>query len=168
MVRQQSSEPSRRLTLERWATGSGEPEHAGDVHGAYSRAAWLPVIGPTAWLVWGSIAERVRDRARAECTLGDVGGPWAFADEDVSWGLMQLARFGLAAPGGGDRWHVRTVCPPVHDGLLATASPSVQAMHRRRLRPPEWADRAGPRSLDRATVRPAVVAGTRPRWQAHP
>jgi hypothetical protein len=165
MVREQPSEPSRRLLLERWASKSDEPEYAGDVHGPYSRAAWLPVIGPTAWLIWGSVAGRVRDHARAECTLEEVGRPWAFADEDVSWGLLQLARFGLAMRGGDDRWHVRTVCPPLCDRLVAGASPSVQAMHQRRLRPPGW---GSPRSPRRDSASPAVAMGGRLGWQLHP
>lgn len=128
---------SSRFAFERWAR-----ECAGDVRrvgGAYSRAAWLPVVGPTAWLIWGAVADQLRDTPWLDCSLEDLGRPWGFDAEDVSWSLLQLARYGLALPGRDDRWRVHTSCPPLHGRLLEAAPPSVRAMHRRRLRPPSWA-----------------------------
>lgn len=132
---------SSRLTFERWARdGAGG---VGEVHGAYSRAAWLPVIGPAAWLVWGAAADLVRDHGRVDCAIIELGDPWGYDPEDVSWALLQLARFGLALPGGDVCWRICTACPPLPDGLVSTAPSSVRAMHHRRLRPPGWSTPRG-------------------------
>jgi hypothetical protein len=129
------------FTFERWTREAGS---AGDVGGSYSRAAWVPVLGSAAWFVWGEVAERLADRGCVDCSLEELGQPCGLAVEDVSWGLLQLARYGLALPAGETRWQVRTVCPPLHDRFLDAAALSVRALHRRRLRPPGW---AAPRGL---------------------
>jgi hypothetical protein len=125
------------LTFERWTKPTAS---AGDVHGNYSRAAWLPAIGPTAWLIWGAIADGLGRSGRLDCSLDDLGRPWGYLTEDVSWALLQLARYGLALPTGDDRWQVTTICPPLPERLLPTAPKPVQALHRT-LRPSAWTTR---------------------------
>jgi hypothetical protein len=126
-----------RLTIERWTRPTPS---AGDVHGSYSRAAWLPAIGPTAWLIWGAITDGLSRGSRLDCSPEDLGRPWGYAPEDVTWALLQLVRYGLALPTGDDRWHVTTHCPPLPDRLVPAAAKPVQALHRRR-RPSLWRTR---------------------------
>lgn len=117
---------------------------AGDVHGSYSRAAWLPTIGPAAWLIWGAITDGLRHSGRLDCSPEDLARPWGYPPEDVTWALLQLARYGLALPTGDDHWHVATHCPPLPERLVPTAPTTVQALHHR-LRPSVWT--AGRRAL---------------------
>ena len=144
-----------RFTFERWTRDS---DCAGDVGGTYSRAAWLPVVGPTAWFIWTAVADRLQDNASLDCSLEELGHPWGFDPADVSWSLLKLARYGLGLPVGEIHWRVRTACPPLHDRLLVAAGPAVRAMHRRRLRPSVWA-------MHRRWLRSPVWAASRePRW----
>jgi hypothetical protein len=157
---------SYRLTFECWARdGAGA---VGDVRGAYSRAAWPPVTGPSAWLVWGAAADLLRYHGRADCSITELGDPWAYDPEDVSWGLLQLVRYGLALPGGDACWRICTACPPLPDRLVPTAPSSVRAMHHRRLRPPGWSTPRGLRWGSEALNYGALVlhgklAGSTPR-----
>lgn len=134
MCDQLEQEAPCRLTFERW---SRPTVSAGDVRGSYSRAAWLPTIGPTAWLIWGAIADGLGGGGRLDCSPDDLGQPWGYAPADVSWALLQLVRYGLALPTGDDRWQVTTHCPPLPDRLVPTAPTPVQALHRT-LRPSVW------------------------------
>ena len=57
--------------------------YAEPVYGAYSRAAWLPRLGPTSWLLWTTLASRL-----------------VVADEDVTIDLGTIATsLGVGSPG---------------------------------------------------------------------
>lgn len=70
--RDEGHETSCRLRFERWTKPSAS---AGEVRGSYSRAAWLPVIGPTAWLIWGAIVDGLDPDGRFTRSLEDLGRP---------------------------------------------------------------------------------------------
>jgi hypothetical protein len=125
---------SDRLVFERMR---GEYASAGDVRGAYSRAAWLPVVGPTAWLVWGVLADRLSEDVCVDCSFDELGleRRFGYSRVDVASALLQLARYGLAFPERDDRWQVATACPLLPDALIPRAARSVQVVHQRRLRP---------------------------------
>ena len=105
------------LTFEPWAdpTASHVPC---DPEGTYSRLAWLPLIGPSSWLVWGTLAAQLRREpsvtweleALAEAHgLSRGGGEHA----PMRRTLARLAPFGLLDPIGDDRHLVRLTAPPV-------------------------------------------------------
>src|SRR5690349_12410373 len=50
------------LTFEPWADPTVDPF---DCHpeGTYSRLVWLPTVGPSSWLVWGTLASQLRREA---------------------------------------------------------------------------------------------------------
>lgn len=103
---------------------------AGDVQSDYSRSMWLPVLGPTAWLIWGGLADRLRGDDPLHCSLAELGAPWGFPVEEVSWSLLQLTRYGLAQPGREDHWQVATRCPPLPDGLATSTPGTVRPLAR--------------------------------------
>jgi hypothetical protein len=105
--------------------------------GESSRVTWLPVLGTSAWLVWGAIAESINaGKGEARWSLEALGGRWGYAAEEVSWCLARLASFGLAQPTGPAAWHVRATCPPPpfalrRHGPKASRRPSWASRHGR-------------------------------------
>lgn len=111
------------------------------VDGGYSRTAWLPVLGATTWLVWGSLAARLRDDPRHRCSLSELAPAHAPGSAPVARALGRLEAYDLADGREPGVWLVRHSCPPLWDRLLARAPSPVHAAHhvtflpsRRRLR----------------------------------
>jgi hypothetical protein len=120
--------PSGLVTFERW----DDPEIDAcrvAVDGGYSRTAWLPVLGTTSWLVWGSLATRVKADRRHRCTLGELAPPHAPGPAAVGRALSRLEAYGLAEQSRPGVWVVRRTCPPLWDRLLARAPSPVHAAH---------------------------------------
>ncbi|HLM65390.1 MAG TPA: hypothetical protein VK306_13910 [Acidimicrobiales bacterium] len=113
--------------------GPGAGEHATggvlDVAGAYSRAVWLPVIGPTAWLVWGTVVAMLTDgepKVLASDELAHLHGVGAPA---LVRALSRLRAFGLAGGSSDDRWSLRLTCPPLWDRLAGRIPATARALH---------------------------------------
>lgn len=99
------------------------------VDGGYSRTAWLPVLGTTTWLVWGSLAARVQSDRAHRCTLGELAPGHAPGPVAVIRALGRLEAYGLAEEHRPGVWLVRPTCPPLWDRLLARAPSPVHAAH---------------------------------------
>jgi hypothetical protein len=99
------------------------------VDGGYSRTAWLPVLGTTTWLVWGSLAARVRADRIHRCALGDLVPAHAPGPVAVARALGRLEAYELADEREPGVWLVRHSCPPLWDRLLARAPSPVHAAH---------------------------------------
>jgi hypothetical protein len=99
------------------------------VDGGYSRTAWLPVLGTTTWLVWGSLASRVGGDRVHRCTLGELAPAHASGPAAVARALGRLEAYGLAEERLPGVWLVRPACPPLWDRLLARAPSPVHAAH---------------------------------------
>lgn len=97
----------------------------GTPDGQYSRTCWLPVLGPTAWVLWGTVARELDEMAPAvhrpaELTRAvGLGRP-----ERLLKALQRLDRFGIASNPTSNRdasWLLPTVSPPLwnkHHHLL--------------------------------------------------
>lgn len=60
------------VTFVPWADPVVDP-FGQDPNGDFSRLAWLPTIGPSAWLVWGTVSTQLR------------------GDAEVTWRIDELA-----------------------------------------------------------------------------
>jgi hypothetical protein len=99
------------------------------VDGGYSRTAWLPVLGTTAWIVWGTLAARLHVAGPVHCALGELAPAHAAGPSVVPRALARLEAFGLACEDAMGAWLVRSTCPPLWDRLLARAPSPVHAAH---------------------------------------
>jgi hypothetical protein len=92
--------------------------------GDWSRLAWLPVIGPTSWLVWGTLTRQLRhdpqvtwDLAALAVTHGLVGGTGP--SSVIRRTIGRLCQFHILAPhDGADRYLVRMTAPPLSQRQL--------------------------------------------------
>ena len=93
----------------------------------YSRAGWLPMLGPNAWVIWGTIATELVQDAEVAWFLDQLA--WAHGFISVERSLGRLERFRLAAPTGDDHWIVRSTSPRLSTGQLARSPAWVQTLH---------------------------------------
>jgi hypothetical protein len=125
---QGSTEPTLRvLVFAPWA----DPVHATHLaaDSTYSRMGWLPMLGPNAWVLWGTIAaELVRDTDVA-WFIDQLAWAHGLGEDSVEQALDRLERFRLAAPTGDDHWIVRTTCPRLSTAQLARSPVWVQTLH---------------------------------------
>jgi hypothetical protein len=113
--------------------------------GGYSRTAWLPVLGSTAWIVWGTLAGRLQSAGPVHCALGELAPAHAAGPSVVPRALARLEAFGLAYENDPGTWMVRSTCPPLWDRLLARAPSPVHAAHRATFLPSRSRSPAGER-----------------------
>jgi hypothetical protein len=79
-----------------------------DPAGHYSRIAWLPIIGPSSWVILGTVALRLH------------------ADQSVTWQLSELARdHGLGRPDRPSLIVARTLRRLEYFGLIRFEAPDV-------------------------------------------
>ncbi len=81
--------------------------------GDYSRRHWLPMLGPTSWLLWGTLTHRLEgsdesigvgvDTLTVELGLG--------RPQRLLKALSRLEHFGLAQRTDDDNWTILTVAP---------------------------------------------------------
>jgi hypothetical protein len=105
-----------------------------DPTGHYSRLAWLPLLGPTSWVLIGTIAQhldiepevtwQLQDLAR-DHGLGRPGRP-SFV---LRRSLQRLERFGLLRFEGAPVARVRTNMPPLTPRQIARSPRHVRQLH---------------------------------------
>jgi hypothetical protein len=100
------------------------------VDGEYSRSVWLPVLGPVAWVLWGTIASRLPPRRDVTVSMDELAGVCGLGAVDVVPTLDQLVRFGPALPLREDAWRVHRFCPPLPERLVEAAPARVRTVHR--------------------------------------
>jgi hypothetical protein len=131
----------RALAFEAHRDDTGLPE----VDGQYSRTAWLPVLGPAPWVVWGTIARKLPPRGFRVWNVIELERVNGIDDAAIGLALYQLARCGLAVSPGDDVWRIRRPYPPLPEALLTIAEPAVRVAHRRAF--PVGAERRDRRGL---------------------
>ena len=99
------------VVFERWHW----VEHGLDVGSDYCQTAWLPVIGPAAWLLWGSVTRGLVKQARVEWSVPEIARFHGIGCAEVTMAIEQLARYGLAVSLAPARWRIRMRCPQVLD-----------------------------------------------------
>jgi hypothetical protein len=102
---------------------------AGPPDGPYSRAVWLPVVGPTAWLVWGTAATMVAGGDPIELSSDELAQLHGVGTPALARSLSRLRSFGLAGGSGDDRWTVRLTCPPLWGRLVGRIPAASRAVH---------------------------------------
>jgi hypothetical protein len=102
-----------------------------DVDGTYSRTAWLPVLGPAPWVVWGTIARGLPPRGFRVWNVAELERVNGLDGAAPVAALSQLACYRLAVGRGDDAWSICRTCPPLPGALLAIAEPAVRVAHRR-------------------------------------
>src|SRR4029450_13482115 len=80
------------IAFERWRQG----EPGVEVDSDYCRSAWLPVVGPAAWLLWGTVTRELAERQRVEWSLTEIARFHGIPCAEVTSALEQLARFSIA------------------------------------------------------------------------
>jgi hypothetical protein len=107
------------VTFVPWADPVVDP-HGQDPNGDFSRLAWLPIIGPTAWLLWGTIAAQLRRDADVTWRLEDLAtahglGTSVSRNAPIRRSLTRLDLFGLVGPveADGEVYAVRLTAPPL-------------------------------------------------------
>jgi hypothetical protein len=90
------------VTFVPWADPVIDPQDQ-DPNGDFSRLAWLPIIGPTAWLIWGTISAQLRRDVEVTWRLEDLAtahglGTGISKNAPVRRALTRLTVFGLIGP----------------------------------------------------------------------
>ena len=105
------------LTFEPWADPAVD-HYDSHPEGTYSRLAWLPVIGPSSWLMWGTLASQLRREPQVTwdlTALAEAHGLQRGAGQHgmVRRTLTRLTQFRLVAPVDETLHLVRLTAPPV-------------------------------------------------------
>lgn len=115
------------LTADGPFTALGAPD------GDYSRICWLPVLGPTAWVLWGTIARDLDNNAPAVYDIDELTDAIGLGrSQRLVKTLKRLDRLGLAAsPASGldGCWGLPAMSPPLQLRHLATLSASARRFH---------------------------------------
>ena len=122
------------LTFEPWADPVIDA-FAQSPETPYSRLAWLPVVGPSSWLIWGTLAAQLRREATVSwelAALAEAHGLQRGAGRHgmVRRTLTRLGQFGLLAAVDEDRFLVRLCAPPVSTRRLERLPAPVAELHR--------------------------------------
>lgn len=121
------------LTFEPWA----DPLIDGfDCHpeSTYSRLGWLPVIGPSSWLVWGTLAAQLRREPEVRWELAVLAEAHGLSRSNARHGMVRrtlarLCQFRLLADTGEDRYLVRLTTPPLPRRQLERLPAYVAELH---------------------------------------
>jgi len=99
------------------------PDPAIDPYGeapdsTWSRLGWLPIIGPSSWLIWGTLAAQLRTDPQVTWPLPDLAGAHGLGASagrhaPTRRALARLSRFRLLVDCGDGRFLVRLTAPPL-------------------------------------------------------
>lgn len=117
----------RRVASHRSFTALGAPD------GDYSRVCWLPVLGPSAWVLWGTVAPKLEANATAVYDIDELTDAVGLGrPQRLVKAVKRLERFGIAAnPANGldDLWGLSTTTPPLTLSLHSTISSTARRFH---------------------------------------
>ena len=121
------------ISFEPWPDPSIDG-YGSDPEGTYSRLAWLPVIGPSSWLMWGTLAAQLRRDPQVtwELTaLAEAHGLQRGAGRHgmVRRTLTRLSQFRLLAAVDDTHHLVRLTAPPVTRRQLERLPAFVAELH---------------------------------------
>jgi hypothetical protein len=106
------------LTFDPWADPAIDPLGQ-DPNGDWSRLGWLPIIGPTSWLIWGTLAAQLRREPEVTWLVRDLAAahglhPSTAKTAPVRKTIGRLCQFRLLAEEAvEDRFLVRLTAPPL-------------------------------------------------------
>ncbi|MGH9242724.1 MAG: hypothetical protein ACRD29_00045 [Acidimicrobiales bacterium] len=106
------------ITFDPWPDPAIDP-YGQDPNGDWSRLAWLPIIGPSSWLVCGTLAAQLRHDPHVTWGVQDLAAAHGLHGTTSRTGPMRrtvarLCQFRLVADTDGvDRFVVRLTAPPL-------------------------------------------------------
>lgn len=106
------------VTFHAWPDPRIDP-HDCDPGGPFSRMAWLRLIGPTGWLVWGTLAAQLHRAPHVvawdltDLALAHGLGRASAKNSALQRSLLRLVQFQLAAPHRDGCVRIRVTAPPV-------------------------------------------------------
>jgi hypothetical protein len=122
------------LSFEPWADPDID-QYDSKPNGTYSRLAWLPIIGPSSWLIWGTLAAQLRREPRLDwelTALAEAHGISRGAGQHgmVRRSLHRLNQFRLLDTLEDTEHLVRLTAPPVSERQLQRLPSFVAELHR--------------------------------------
>ena len=110
----------------------------GTPDGVYSRTCWLPVLGPTSWVLWGTVAQELDEMAPSVHRPDELTRALGLGRlERLLKALQRLDRFGIASnptKNADSSWLLPTVSPPLWSKHHHLLDPHAREFHRR------WSD----------------------------
>lgn len=99
-----------------------------------SRLCWLPIIGPTSWLIWGTLARQLEHDDSVTWDPAALAEAHGIARSTSTNGplrrtLTRLTQFHLFTAHHGDRYLVRITAPPLTRRQLQRLPIYVAAVH---------------------------------------
>lgn len=88
------------------------PPGAQPVDGWWSRAAWLPVLGPSAWVLWAELAA-IAAEGPAVLAYEDLAGRVGLQARRLRYPLERIEQFRLVDQPRPDCFRVRTSAGPL-------------------------------------------------------
>jgi hypothetical protein len=88
------------------------------IDGRFSRLAWLPQLGPTAWLIWSAVATDAHTNSPTITTLAQLAADHGVGTEVARRAIGRLERFRIATLVSVDIWTVRRTAPPLSAAQL--------------------------------------------------
>jgi len=110
------------FTFDGWPDPAIDP-YAQDPNGDWSRLAWLPIIGPSSWLMWGTLTAQLRREPTVTWTVEALGTAHGLSGSTARTGptrrtIARLCQFRLLADLSEDRFLVRLTAPPLGRRML--------------------------------------------------
>jgi hypothetical protein len=114
-----------------------------DPASSYSRSGWLPIIGPSSWLVWSTVAEQLRHEHPVTWRLEDLAqahglGSRIVRSSPIVRTLVRLQQFYLVRATESGLLLVRMSVPPLTRRQLARLPSFVAQLHRDVFETPRW------------------------------
>lgn len=114
----------------------GINHYAQPVNGAVSRQLWLPIIGPSSWLVWGTIALRLHAEPTSTWTVAELATAHGLSTSasphaPMRRTLERLRLFHLLDQLEEDSWEVRLTAPPLRPAAIAKLPAYLAELHTR-------------------------------------
>lgn len=103
--------------------------------GHTSKQLWLPLVGPMAWLIWGTLAHELTHQATFTAGIENLArahgiGPSTSHSGPVRRSLHRLTNYGLIAQ-HRDTHLVHLTAPPLRPRHLDRLTPALHELHRR-------------------------------------
>jgi hypothetical protein len=120
------------VTFQPWPTPDTDVFGEG-VDGTYSRLVWLPTVGPSSWLIWGTVAAQLHRDPAVTWQAGDLAVAHGLSagtgrHSQIVRTLDRLARFRLLLP-EEDVTFVRLTAPPALERHLARLPSFARHLH---------------------------------------
>jgi hypothetical protein len=105
------------VTFDPWPDPAIDP-YDQDPNGDFSRLAWLPLIGPSSWLIWGTLSAQLRRQPDVAWTVTDLGAAHGLHGSTSRNGptrrtLARLCQFRMLTDLTEDHFLVRMSAPPL-------------------------------------------------------